>query len=305
MRFRDSSSKFSGNLGKAWMGHVAAYQQVARDYDLSQEQRFQFRHNILSDDAKRFYLDEVQSYASTLSQAVDMVSAENNSIVRQNRLKNYQAGYRMSTQLTDGLTEAAALEKTYKMITKLAPQVPRSHQGDAHKVEFCATRRRRGRPPRDHVEAKVSERLVTAVADTNVFLGACLDTGAERMVLGRQQAHADARFTGTELHLAKPKNAAFRFGASHDPSLGVLPIRVPLADELFLPMDDEVVDVNVPFLFGLDTQDANKMYVNNVSNKLVCVAYEVSISVTRKSGHVFREWGRDTLYSMVEAERLL
>ncbi|KAK1859806.1 hypothetical protein I4F81_002400 [Pyropia yezoensis] len=131
MRFRDSSSKFSGNLGKAWMGHVAAYQQVARDYDLSQEQRFQFRHNILSDDAKRFYLDEVQSYASTLSQAVDMVSAENNSIVRQNRLKNYQAGYRMSTQLTDGLTEAAALEKTYKMITKLAPQDAGGPEADA------------------------------------------------------------------------------------------------------------------------------------------------------------------------------
>lgn len=136
MRFRDSSSKFSGNLGEAWMEYVAEYQQVARDYDLSQEQRFQFMHNILSGDAKRFYLDKVQSYASSFSQAVDMVSAEYNSIVRQNRVKNYLSGYRMSTLLTDGVTEAAALEQTYKTITKLAPQVPRSHQGDAHKVEF-------------------------------------------------------------------------------------------------------------------------------------------------------------------------
>eukprot|EP00170_Pyropia_yezoensis_P002975 contig_12489_g2982 len=54
MRFRHSSSKFSGNLGKAWMKFVAEHQQVARDYDLSQEQRFQFMHNILSGDAKRF-----------------------------------------------------------------------------------------------------------------------------------------------------------------------------------------------------------------------------------------------------------
>lgn len=136
MRFRDASSKFSGNLGEAWMEYVAEYQQVARDYDLSQEQRFQYMHNILSGDAKRFYLDKVQSYATSFSQAVDMVSTEYNSIVRQNRVKNYLVGYRMSTLLSDGVTEAAALEQTYKTITKLAPQVPRSHQGDAHKVEF-------------------------------------------------------------------------------------------------------------------------------------------------------------------------
>lgn len=136
MRFRDPASKFSGNLGEAWMEYVAEYQQVARDYDLSQEQRFQYMHNIMSGDAKRFYLDKVQAYASSFSQAVDMVSAEYNSIVRQNRVKNYLVGYRMSTLLSDGVTEAAALEQTYKTITKLAPQVPRSHQGDAHKVEF-------------------------------------------------------------------------------------------------------------------------------------------------------------------------
>ncbi|KAK1863391.1 hypothetical protein I4F81_005947 [Pyropia yezoensis] len=113
MRFRGASSKFSGNLGEPWMEYVAEYQQVARDYDLSQEQRFQYMHNILSGDAKRFYLDRVQSYATSFSQAVDMVSTEYNSIVRQNRVKNYLVGYRMSTLLGDGVTEAAALEQTY------------------------------------------------------------------------------------------------------------------------------------------------------------------------------------------------
>ncbi len=165
-------------------------------------------------------------------------------------------------------------------------------------------RRRRGRPPRDHMGANVSECLVAAAADTNVFLGACLDTGAERTVIGRQQAAAYARFAGNELHLTEPKNAAFRFGGSDYPSRGVLRICVPLADDLFLPMDVDVVDVNIPFLFGLDALDANEMYVNNVANKLICVAYNLSIPVTRKYGHVFLEWGRDTLYTMVEVERL-
>ncbi|KAK1866077.1 hypothetical protein I4F81_008597 [Pyropia yezoensis] len=113
MRFRDGSSKFSGNLGEAWMEYVAEYHQ---------EQRFQYMHNILSGDAKRFYPDKVQSYATSFSQAADMVSTEYNSIVRQNRVKNYLVGYRMSTLLSDGVTEAAALEQAYKTITKLAPQ---------------------------------------------------------------------------------------------------------------------------------------------------------------------------------------
>ncbi|GAB0496835.1 hypothetical protein MMPV_008156 [Pyropia vietnamensis] len=136
MRFRDGSCKFSGNLVEAWMEYVAEYQQVARDYDLNQMQRFQYMHNILSGDAKRYYLDKVQGYATSFTQAVDMISTEYNSIVRQNRVKNYLSSYRMSSLTRDGVSEAAALEQTYKTITKLAPQVPRSHQGDAHKVEF-------------------------------------------------------------------------------------------------------------------------------------------------------------------------
>lgn len=150
----------------------------------------------------------------------------------------------------------------------------------------------------------MSECLLAAAADTNVFLGACLDTGAERTVIGRRQAAAYAHFAGKELHLAEPKNAAFRFGGSDYPSLGVLSIRVPLAGDLFLPMDVDVVDVSVPFLFGLDALDANEMYVNTVTNELVCVAYKLSVPVTRKYGHVFLEWSRDTLYTMVEADRL-
>lgn len=135
-RFRDASSKFSGSLGEAWTECVTEHQQVARDYDLSQNQRFQYMHNILSGDAKRFYLDKVQSYATSFNPAVDMVITEYNSVVRQNRVKNYLAGYRMSALLREGVSEAAALEQTYITITKLTPEMPCFHQGDAHKVEF-------------------------------------------------------------------------------------------------------------------------------------------------------------------------
>lgn len=118
------------------MEFVAEYQQVARDYDLNQQQGLQYLHNLLRGDAKRFFRDKVQPYAATFNQAVDSVNAEYNSIVRQNRVKNYLTSYRMSTLLAESKTETAALEQTYKTITKLAFQVPRAYQGDEHKVEF-------------------------------------------------------------------------------------------------------------------------------------------------------------------------
>lgn len=136
LRFKESSSKFSGNLGESWMEFVAEYQQVARDYRLSPRQKLQYLHNLLRADAKRFYLDRVDGYATGFQQAVDLVESEYNSVVRQNRVKTYLGNLRMSSFAAEGLEPAASLEKTYKLITKLAPQVPRSHRGDAHKVEF-------------------------------------------------------------------------------------------------------------------------------------------------------------------------
>lgn len=136
MRFRDQAAKFSGNLGESWSEYVAEYQQVARDYELNATQKLQYLHNVLRGDAKRFFLDRVHGTAATFAQAVDMVSAEYNSIVRQDRVKNYLSSLRLSSFVKDGTDTTAALEKTYKTISKLAPQVPRSHHGESYKVEF-------------------------------------------------------------------------------------------------------------------------------------------------------------------------
>lgn len=148
------------------------------------------------------------------------------------------------------------------------------------------------------------ECLVETAAETDVFQGACLDSRAERTVMGWQQAAAYARFSGMELLLDESGSVVFRFGGTEYPSQGKLHVRVPLANDLHLPLDVDVVDLNIPFLFGLDTMDANKMYLDNVSNKLVCASYQVSVPVVCKHGHAYREWAKDTLYTMAEVNRL-
>jgi len=69
-------------------------------------------------------------------EAVDLVESEYNSALRQNRVNNHLNSLRLSLFVAECLNLTAALEKAYKLITKLAPQVPCSHRGDAHKMEF-------------------------------------------------------------------------------------------------------------------------------------------------------------------------
>eukprot|EP00170_Pyropia_yezoensis_P004053 contig_16673_g4064 len=45
-------------------------------------------------------------------------------------------------------------------------------------------------------------------------------------------------------------------------------MRVPLADDFFMELSMDVVDENVPSLFGLDTLDNIHMYANTVLNRL-------------------------------------
>ena len=84
---------------------------------------------------KKVYLDKVDGYATGFQQAVSMIEEEYNSVVRQTRVKNYLSSLRISSFTSDGTEESAALAKVYKVILKFSRQCPRSHQGDAHKVE--------------------------------------------------------------------------------------------------------------------------------------------------------------------------
>ena len=65
-----------------------------------------------------------------------MIEAEYNSAVRQNRVKNHLNSLRLNQYVAEGVEASEALGKLYKVITKLSPQAPKSHRGDAHRVEF-------------------------------------------------------------------------------------------------------------------------------------------------------------------------
>ena len=78
MRLKEKDKKFGGELGESWMEYVDEYLQICKDYSLSPPQKLRYLHNLLRGDAKRFYLDRVENYATQFQQAVQLVNEEYN-----------------------------------------------------------------------------------------------------------------------------------------------------------------------------------------------------------------------------------
>eukprot|EP00170_Pyropia_yezoensis_P006804 contig_27730_g6826 len=96
------------------------------------------------------------------------------------------------------------------------------------------------------------------------------EEGPTRSVVGRNQARAYTRLTGTLTLANKTTPAKFMFGGTITPSLGIINMRVPIASTLYANLLIDVVDVDVPLLTGLDAFDALGLYINNVDNMLKC-----------------------------------
>ena len=106
------------------------------DYGISVTQKLQYMHNLLRGDAKRFYLDKIDGYATYFNQAVGIVEKDYNSTVRQTKVKNYLNTLRISKLVNAGAEMSDALAKVHNIINKLSRQGPASHRGEAQKIEF-------------------------------------------------------------------------------------------------------------------------------------------------------------------------
>lgn len=131
--------------------------------------------------------------------------------------------------------------------------------------------------------------LFTCTPDRHDFLGACMDSGAARSVVGRNQARAYTRLTGTLTMANMTTPAKFMFGGTITPSLRTINMRVPIASTLYANLLIDVADVDVPFLMGLDALDALGLYIKNVDNMLKCDKRGIATPLTRKDGHTYLE----------------
>lgn len=94
-----------------------------------------YLHNLFDGEAKRVYDDHDDGRCATIGEAVLRMSEEYNSPVRQTAVKNELSSLRMSTLRAQGKREMDALASVHATIVRLAPQLPPTHRGDAHKVD--------------------------------------------------------------------------------------------------------------------------------------------------------------------------
>ena len=93
------TDNFTIDIDESWDKYVAEYRQVALDYNLGNQQKLQYRHNIIGSVAKRCYLNNIQPHLSTREHAVELINQEYNSPVRQNRVKNVLSQLRLCNKL--------------------------------------------------------------------------------------------------------------------------------------------------------------------------------------------------------------
>ena len=137
------------------------------------------------------------------------------------------------------------------------------------------------------------------------FQGACLDTGAQHTVIGKPQAEAYRASIRQEADLETEKELrSYRLCGCTFDTLGAVSIRLPIAEDYFVPLFVNVIAWNVPFLLGLDIMDRYRMYVNKVTNHLVCVNEGVAVPVVRKYGRIYLDRGSDVLYTLSELQRI-
>jgi hypothetical protein len=129
------------------------------------------------------------------------------------------------------------------------------------------------------------------------FLGAAFDTGAERSVIGMQQALCYCRMASKQLEFI-PSNRVFRFGDETCTSSGSFEISIPTPDGC-LQASVDVVKPDIPLLIGLDLMDKHRLQFLSVSDELEhspASGKGWKIPVTRKHGHGYLVWSSSAVH---------
>lgn len=135
------------------------------------------------------------------------------------------------------------------------------------------------------------------------FIGACLDTGAQRSMCGLNQAIAyDTLHPGW---LSEHETAIkFKFGEQVAKSIGKIQIKFRIDQHNHLDLMIDVVHVDIPLIIGLDILRSRKLLVNYVHNTLIYCNEKVNRPITFKYGHVFVEWDQsEILFTSEELTR--
>jgi hypothetical protein len=126
----------------------------------------------------------------------------------------------------------------------------------------------------------------TKLRGDDSYNGVCIDTDAERTVIGLKQARAYCRMMKRPLK-RYPNGNVYIFGEDRRKSLGSISIRIPTSRNAFIEVVAYVVTANVPFILDLDTLQKFGLDVCISTNRLRCLGQDWDIETEKKRGHLY------------------
>lgn len=105
----------------------------------------------------------------------------------------------------------------------------------------------------------------------NTFRGACLDSGAQRTVIGKLQVDAYLMMTEECIEFTQSKTKKLSgFGSVTHNDRGFVKIRVSVSRKHSVELFVYVVSIEVPLLLGLDVMKNLKVIINFESHHQLC-----------------------------------
>lgn len=135
-RFKDNRNKYGGTYDECWAEYLDAYNNIAIDHGLSDDQKFAHLHNLFKGDALEYYNSCIKHEAPNFQTACGMIDAYFNSHSRQMHVRNKLRTVRLSDFTKDEPDDHKALTKLASHISKRHKQTPKSFRTECIKVEY-------------------------------------------------------------------------------------------------------------------------------------------------------------------------
>ena len=100
---------------------------------------FNALHHLLRDNAKKYYLDNIEDTCLTYRDACQKMEKVYNSTSRQNRIGNMIKHLRLSNFKTPDRSLSEAFEILQAKISNLIPQGPAHNRSEGNKIEYLKT----------------------------------------------------------------------------------------------------------------------------------------------------------------------
>ena len=118
--------RYFGRIGEDINEVVDKCCDAADDYNLNEDQKLRYFHNVFDGEAKRFYRTSIAGTQLSFDSAVQRMLQEFNSITRQNRVRKLLQNLRLSQILkTKNCSVSEALEELRETTTRYTPQGPK------------------------------------------------------------------------------------------------------------------------------------------------------------------------------------